>query len=75
MKTDRQSDRLCKIGFEKWRNIKNENKPEVVHRLTNLRPMKTFRNISREVVEEWNAFIDLPDKKPCFDPCGSCAGK
>lgn len=33
---------------------------------------KHFRNISRQVVEEWNEFIAIPDKKLSFDPCGSC---
>lgn len=31
-----------------------------------------YRNISRELVEEWNAFIELPDRKLSFDPTCSC---
>lgn len=34
--------------------------------------LSAFRNISRELVEEWNAFIELPDRKLEYDPCSSC---
>jgi hypothetical protein len=34
-----------------------------------------FRNITKELVETWNAFIDLPDRKLSFRPnCGCCTG-
>ena len=34
-----------------------------------------FRNITKELVETWNAFIDLPDRKLSFRPnCGCGTG-
>lgn len=32
----------------------------------------TFRNISGELVEEWNSFIELPDLKLTYRPDCSC---
>lgn len=32
----------------------------------------SYRNISRELVETWNRFIELPDLKITYRPCGSC---
>ena len=33
--------------------------------------LRQFRNITKEVVDTWNAFIELPDRKLTFRPdCG-----
>ena len=38
--------------------------------------LPTFRNISRQVVEEWNAFIELPDRQLQYrDDCSCSTGK
>jgi hypothetical protein len=38
--------------------------------------LPTFRNISKQVVEEWNAFIELPDHHLRFrDDCSCSTGK
>lgn len=34
--------------------------------------LPTFRNITKEVVDEWNAFIDLADRKLSYRPDCSC---
>jgi len=36
---------------------------------------KAFRNISKELVETWNDFIELDQMKLKYTPCSSCAGK
>jgi hypothetical protein len=33
---------------------------------------KTYRNICRELVETWNTFIELDDRKLKYTPCRSC---
>ena len=34
---------------------------------------KTYRNISKALVETWNDFIDIDDRKLKYEPCSSCA--
>jgi hypothetical protein len=33
---------------------------------------RSYRNISKEVVEAWNEFIELPEKKLHYRPCMGC---
>ena len=51
-------DRVCLIGDYDSSRLYEE--------------MKSYRNISREVVEEWNEFIGCPDMKLEYDPCTCC---
>ena len=32
----------------------------------------SYKNISRQLVEEWNAFIEIPDRKLTYEPCSCC---
>ena len=33
---------------------------------------KTYTNISKDLVETWNDFIEIDEKKLTYDPCSSC---
>lgn len=33
---------------------------------------KSYRNISRELVEAWNPFVERADHRLTYDPCSSC---
>ena len=33
---------------------------------------RSFRNISEQLVWEWNSFVSVPDCELRFEPCGSC---
>jgi hypothetical protein len=34
-----------------------------------------YRNISREVAETWNSFMELPDRKLRYERCSTCAAR
>ncbi|MEZ6055479.1 MAG: hypothetical protein R3C01_02120 [Planctomycetaceae bacterium] len=33
---------------------------------------KSYRNITRDLVEQWNRFVQLPSHELSYDPCESC---
>lgn len=51
-------DRVCLIGDYDSSQLYDE--------------AKSYRNISREVVDEWNKFIGSPDSQLEYDPCSCC---
>ena len=34
---------------------------------------RSFRNISEQLVAEWNQFVDIPERQFRFERCGSCS--
>ena len=44
-----------------------------MRRLSNLwEQLPAYRNVSRELVDAWNAFMDLPNRKLAFSTDCSC---
>jgi hypothetical protein len=52
------SDRICLVGDYDSSKLYDE--------------LPEYRNISRQLADEWNAFIELPEKQLTFDSTCSC---